>query len=117
MQGDGHLKHEVEEAVYNSQFLHWVFSSAESQLSHAAAVHRSNADIAAVWAPTPEVQRCCESMLRVPDWRPLVKPLMLACFVRTHPPAVVSTIVPVPVSEERDSEQRDPCTTDFPFLC
>lgn len=84
-QGEGHMTAEAEDAFYNSNFLQWVFSSADSQLAHAVAVHRSNADIAAVWAPTPEVQRCCEGILRVPDWRPLVKPLILACCVRTRP--------------------------------
>jgi hypothetical protein len=83
LQGCGTQHQAILEMLTEPTFLHWVFSSVESQLAHAVAVHRANADIAAVWAPTPEVQRCCESMLRVPDWRPLVKPLIGACIVRT----------------------------------
>lgn len=56
--------------------------AAEAQLVCAAAARRSHGDVLAAWAVQPDVQRACEHMLGLPDWRELLQPVLHGSLVR-----------------------------------
>jgi hypothetical protein len=59
-----------------------VLETAEGVLKHPAGAARSHANTAACLASSLPIGRAVQSILGIPKWQELVRPLLLACLVR-----------------------------------
>lgn len=80
-QADSEVPEPAKRLVQSTEMLEHAMYAAEAQLTCAAAARRNHSDLLAAWAVQPDVQRACEHMLGLPDWRELLQPVLHGSLV------------------------------------
>lgn len=80
-QADSEVPGPAAELMKNSTVVEYALLAADAQLRTAAAARRSHGDLLAAWAAQPDVQRACEHVLGLPEWREVLQPVLHGSLV------------------------------------